>query len=191
MRFLRQPYTWVLPNIFVGDYERDVCMVNQQSGYWNEYEIKISVADFKKDFTKRSKNINMGLWNREKKWEQLTSNKHDNFLKFAANQETKTPNRFLFVVPKNLIDRESVPPYAGLLYYDEESKSISVVKSGKLLHKNKIEQSLKEYILDKAYDRYTYMLNEMKRTKVTNTKLNIELGYYYDYAESIQQALAQ
>lgn len=41
----------ILPNFFVGLWEMDLCVL-KPSGYFTEYEIKISRADYKADFDK-------------------------------------------------------------------------------------------------------------------------------------------
>ncbi len=50
--YLQQPYTYVLPNVYVGRFERDVICLNKKSCYWSEYEIKVSRSDFKQDLKK-------------------------------------------------------------------------------------------------------------------------------------------
>lgn len=50
--YLNQQYNYVLPNCFVGYYEFDMLCINHKSGYFSEFEIKISKSDFKRDFKK-------------------------------------------------------------------------------------------------------------------------------------------
>lgn len=97
-----------IPNYYFGNYEMDVFKVNYQ-GITTEYEIKVSVNDYKRDFKKgdKHKNISEG---------------------FGYS------NRFFFVVPKGLIKFNEVPEYAGLLCFNE-NKGFDFVKQAPLTHK--------------------------------------------------------
>jgi hypothetical protein len=78
----------------------------------DEYEIKMSVADYRADFKKQYEQSRN--WNRElKQWDQIeVRNKHA----FLAGDE-RGPNRFWFVVPSEIEDKIEVPPYAGLMVF--------------------------------------------------------------------------
>lgn len=111
-------YDILLPNYFFGSYEIDVFKLSK-SMFVTEYEIKVSKADFKKDFKKGSY-YRKGL-------------KHENL----ANG-TGGPNRFFFVVPSGLVSASDVPVHAGLIEYTGgEWGTFHVVKNAKLLHNQK------------------------------------------------------
>lgn len=110
LHFLKGGYDVLLPNFYFGVHECDVFRITQ-SDLVVEYEIKISRSDFFNDFKKGSKHRNLEAG------------------------EGLCPNRFFFVVPENLILKEEVPSYAGLIYYNDGR--FKIIKSGKLLHKNK------------------------------------------------------
>jgi hypothetical protein len=99
--------------------ECDVISISN-SDYIYEYEIKISRADYKKDFVKE---------------------KHTNIIneKFTITRKSELiyllPNYFNYVCPRDLIKVEEVPEYAGLIYFDEVG--FEVIKKPKLLHKTK------------------------------------------------------
>jgi hypothetical protein len=112
-------YDIVIPNFFVEMYEMDVMKLTH-AGILCEYEIKVSRADFKNDFKKGYK-----LWKGEQK------NKHESI----KNGELKC-NRFYFVVPENLITKDEVPEYAGLIYYYKEDY-LRTIKPSKIIHHNK------------------------------------------------------
>ena len=105
--------------------ECDVISVSPSDYTW-EWEIKISRADFKKDFTKA-------------KHENMINEKNTRTRK--GTTEFLTTNYFSFVCPTGLISPEEVPEYAGLLYFNEDM-SFTVAKKPKLLHKTKATDKL-------------------------------------------------
>jgi len=95
------------------------------SEYIYEYEIKISKADFKKDFIKEKhsyiKSGNYVVENKKGIW-------------------YNTANYFYFVVPENLISVEDIPEYAGLMY--SIGNTFVTIKKAPLLHKTKATTEL-------------------------------------------------
>lgn len=69
---------------------------------------------------------------------------------FRSIKHDSMPNRFYYVVPKDLISKDDVPEYAGLLYVTEENTVIKV-KEAQVLHKQKLDT---HRAFNKAY--YTY-----------------------------------
>lgn len=108
----------------MGLMECDVLSISK-ADYIYEYEIKISRADFKKDFIKE---------------------KHTHIINEKYTRTRKgtlvylLPNYFNFVTPKDLISIDEVPDYAGLIYMNEDS-SFTIVKKPKLLHKTKANEA--------------------------------------------------
>jgi hypothetical protein len=127
-----------LKNLYVFGWESDLLLLTN-SGYWYEYEIKISRADFKNDFKHKS-------------------NKHVNSL---SNTEcTHKPNYFNYVVPENMITVDEVPEYAGLIYINEYGRA-QTMKVAPKLHKLKIDPNgLK--LLDKFYYNMISAKNKVK-----------------------------
>ena len=127
-------YDIVLANFYFGSYEMDVFKLNDKM-WITEYEIKISKADFKKDFEKSRTH-----WIKDDKSERgyssVLTNKHDQMIHGSCN-----PNRFYFVVPEGLIETKDVPNHCGLIYWNDTG--LWIVKNAKLLHKN--TQPLKIY----------------------------------------------
>ena len=117
-----------LNNLYVFNWESDVLILTQ-SGYWYEYEIKISRADFRNDFKHKN-------------------NKHVHSLSNADH--TFKPNYFYYAVPENLISIEEVPEYAGLIYVAEHG-SARIIKKAPILHKIKNEPN-KMNLADKFYN---------------------------------------
>jgi len=116
----------VVPNFYIGPYECDVLKVSK-AGHTYEYEIKVSKADFKKDFEKKRR----VHWNTNE-----TKSKHDVLL------DGKRVNRFYYVVPEDLIKPEQVPNGLGLIYasvFEYNGRvgvKFSIVKMAKLLKKD-------------------------------------------------------
>jgi len=95
--------------------ETDFLVLNK-SGYLLDVEIKVSLQDYKKDFTKIHKH---------------------HVLKNRGYSE-ECPNRFYYAVPTNLITVDDLPEYAGL-YYIDEAGFATKIKEAPLLHKGKID----------------------------------------------------
>ena len=104
---------------YLFNHEVDVLSLNK-SGYLTEFEVKVSRSDFKADLKKE-------------KWEW-----------FDVRLETQIPNYFIYSCIPELIIKEEIPSFAGLVYVTDEG--IEVVKKPKLLHKFKKPQ---EQILSK------------------------------------------
>jgi hypothetical protein len=97
----------IIENYFYNLFEADLLHVKDNLIF--EYEIKISRADFFKDFDKKDKHEKM--------------------------QRGKMANRFYFVVPTCLVKIAEVPEMYGLIYVNELGQ-ISTIKRAKELHKN-------------------------------------------------------
>ena len=82
----------------MGWWECDVFQITK-AGYWVEYEVKTSLADFRADAGKRRFSRDGGLI------------KHDQL----AARSTNGPSRFFFVAPRGLIALDMVPEWAGLI----------------------------------------------------------------------------
>lgn len=98
--------------------ECDVISISK-SNYIYEYEIKISRADYKKDFIKEK---HMHIINEKPVYRR----KGEIFYYI--------PNYFNFVVPHDLISIDEIPEYAGLIYINDDL-TFEVIKKPKLLHK--------------------------------------------------------
>lgn len=120
----------VIPNYYMGVWECDLMKVTYPSGFITEYEIKVSVADFKKDALKQS--------------QYSKRNKHNEI----ANG--KRCNRFYFVVPEGMIKPEDIPEKMGLIYAFENDSLIGidfkVVKVSKLFSKEGCSQKIYTHI---------------------------------------------
>ncbi len=104
--------------------ECDVISISK-SDYIYEYEVKISKADFKKDFIKE-------------KHSHIVNEKYTKTRK--GQLMYLLPNYFNFVTPKDLISINDVPDYAGLIYMNEDG-TFDIIKKPKLLHSIKANNS--------------------------------------------------
>lgn len=122
MKFGRKdPSEIMLANYYLFNYEMDVFKL-MKTGLVVEYEVKISRADFFNDFKKNYK-----------RYQQDAVYKHQ---EIAAG---RSANRFVFVVPIQLVRPDEVPDYAGLMYYTESINQIVTIKPAPLIHKKPFE----------------------------------------------------
>jgi hypothetical protein len=102
----------IVPGCSCGFQEVDVMRVLATSQYVYEYEVKVSRSDFRADFKKTDKHQKM------------------------VSGESFC-NRFFFVVPDGLVNKNEVPSYAGLIYADKYGH-LRIVKPAKMLHKRTV-----------------------------------------------------
>ena len=156
-KFLSAPL-YDVDNLYVFSWESDK-LLKTRAGYFYEFEIKISRADFKNDFkNKQDKHAILGScltgeMRLPKLYEYYERNKR-NYVSFEACElycrhhypycfadHYKKPNYFYYAVPEGLIDVNDVPDYAGLVYIlDDKVLSFDnsrVIKKAPLLHKEK------------------------------------------------------
>lgn len=121
------------PNLFLYPWESDLIIVNK-SGYISEYEVKLSVSDFRNDFKKQG---------------HIKS--HTNFYGEYLNGNTKHeslvkgfgPNRFFYCFPADMIPHSEVPEWAGIIHIRSFNHNnihfltTSIIRNPKRLHSNK------------------------------------------------------
>lgn len=128
------------PNIYTpGWFESDFAVVTQRSFFWHEFEIKVSVSDYRADFRK-------GNDSRRQKYEGPYPNwyycpwsepKHATL----ARKATPGPNYFWFVMPEAIAFKVKIPKYAGLLIHrDEKARhlKIKIAKPAPRRHREKV-----------------------------------------------------
>ncbi|MCP4707126.1 MAG: hypothetical protein GY869_00755 [Planctomycetes bacterium] len=125
----------VVPNVHIPMWWECDLWVLLRSGYTAEYEIKLSVRDFKADFKKR--------WGFD--------NKHE----LMENRSTRAPNRYFFILPKGL--EVEVPAYAGEIRVWEDERGDIVfrtMKNAKRLHNNEAPETVVNHATTSIYYRY-------------------------------------
>lgn len=116
-RYLSGTNNMVLYNTFVcpSPWECDVLAISD-SYFMTEYEIKVSVADYKADFRKEA-----WIYHRRVAHNCVKMRKHDlyqNGIEDAENfRVPPIPRRFFFVFPEGMIDPSEVPPLYGVMAY--------------------------------------------------------------------------
>lgn len=114
-----------ISNVYVYAWESDFFVLSN-AGYTYEIEIKVSRADYFNDFNKIEKHevLKTGYYTDRR----------------GHRHERQRPNKFYYAVPTGLIEKQDVPDYAGLLFYNPETKQIGKVKESPYMHKNNFKQ---------------------------------------------------
>ncbi|MEG1545399.1 MAG: hypothetical protein RR382_12915 [Tannerellaceae bacterium] len=130
-QYLTNP-RYLINNLYVFGWESDYLALTR-SGYWHEVEVKISKADFKKDFEKKDKHTTL------------------------ISRIGKLPNYFSYCAPKGMLTSDDIPDYAGLIEIDENG-SMHTEKLPPKLHSHKILYELN--LMDKFYYNYSHDLRD-------------------------------
>lgn len=141
--------SFCLPNYApAGWWECDVFSVTK-AGYWVEYEIKVSRADFLAD-ARKSK---WGPWVGQKDQRQNVG-KHD----LLAQGSATGPSRFFFVFPAGLIPVADVPTWAGIVEATRHQKGpgiyLKIVRPAPRLHGEKFGDKRVNVARETAYYRF-------------------------------------
>lgn len=126
----KDPSEILIPNFYHFGYEMD-CFKLMKTGLVVEYEVKISRADFFNDFKKM-----------QELFTSRSSNELKKVFKHDVIREGRGANRFFFVVPEGLVDKNEVPSHCGLMYYSESAikgTGISTIKPAPLIHKREFQ----------------------------------------------------
>jgi len=121
--------------------EMDVAKVTSTE-YIYEYEIKVSRGDFLKEAKNFTEKID-----RQKYWKHSMMSETFNSIKKRYNRKTNSiPNKFYFVCPENLISKDEILDYQGLIYVDDNF-NFKIIKEANFLHKEHInKKTLKRFI---------------------------------------------
>lgn len=116
--YLTHPYQTLNFNR-CGYNESDVFMIHKTNMLVTEFEVKISLSDFKADFKKTYKHYKMQNPN--------------------TNMHSYCPSFFYYACPEGLIPINLIPVYAGLVYVCENGH-IMTIKNAPKIHKTPINQ---------------------------------------------------
>lgn len=185
LRGWKSSHTYIVENLYVFDWESDM-LIKTRSGYWYEVECKISLADFKNDFShkwQKHELLKTGEWHSLtfvcRETDEKALSKFEPFPDYHIKKTGKAwniyrecrevikrkhrcPNYFCYCVPWYLSGKvlPLLPDYAGLLVLTENGR-LNEVKRAPCLHQHKYtNEELK--LCDKFY--YAYR----------NWKLNME-----------------
>ena len=154
--FARNTIKYEMDGVYIFEWESDK-FIETRSGYIYEFEIKVSKSDFKNDFKhKEDKHIILEgakAYKDEylpKYYRLIEENRKrggdwavNEFKKYADDSPFykvdghKRPNFFYYCTPPDLVTKEEVPSYAGLLYINEYG-TITVVKKAPRIHPDKL-----------------------------------------------------
>lgn len=141
----------ILPNYTPrGWHECDLWAVTR-AGYAHEYEIKLSVSDFRADARK------VEGWRVRQEgdgWVSLPSRKKHERL---ARGDHKGPTRFWYVVPNGLLKRPWLPAWAGLIEAENSSHGHLILRRQRKaprLHNQKVAQPVLDHALTACYYRF-------------------------------------
>ena len=152
---------YIVENLYVFDLESDM-LIKTRSGYWYEVECKISLADFKNDFThkwQKHELLKTGEWHPltfvRRETDEKALSKYESYSGYHIekagkawniyykNQEVikrkhRCPNYFCYCIPWYLSGKvlPLLPDYAGLVVLTEDGK-LNEVKRAPMLHNNK------------------------------------------------------
>lgn len=132
----------VMPNFApAGWYECDVFRVTK-AGYFYEYEIKLSVSDFRRDREKHTYD-----------WRAGTCTSKHMALRYGAE---RGPSRFYFVMPDDIADkvRSEIPEWAGLFECRGGSGWPRCTKQAPVLHKRKVSPAIIRQAQSSALGRF-------------------------------------
>ena len=152
-------HNYLCPNVYLYDWESDFISTTR-AGFVNEYEIKITNADFMADFKKIEKHqiipngfrdpsiYEIAYIERARECEK-DGIPHHYLKKLTATNKIigSRPNYFWYICPEGIIKIEDVPIYAGLLITREHHKNPIQIKPAPRLHREPISEKLKQKIL--------------------------------------------
>lgn len=140
-----------------GWWECDLWQVTK-AGYAVEYEIKLSLSDFKIDAKKTQRRFENS--NETEKWKIIDENKHD----LLSDRCERGPSRFFYCIPDELIDQihPILPAWAGLLSFKHSRlryrSARRIIKDAPKLHKVKVCPREIELCKDRVMFRYWHAL---------------------------------
>lgn len=154
-------YELMIPNTYVvPDCESDLFCI-RKSGFCDEFEVKLSRADFLAD---KKKGVRCELTPEERAeidWTKINwKNKAErpgNKTKYDALEQGILPiNYFWYVTPAEVIDIDDLPDFAGWILVTEDNE-LRVIKKPKRLHRNKMSFENRYKVAKKIGYRYWLM----------------------------------
>lgn len=183
------------------DWETDYFVVQYESEYCYDIEVKISRADFFADFKKINKHSILSEGTYKRHSYQPVLDDMGNRVKDAGGYTEYTesyttavcnfrPNKFYYCVPEGLIKPSEVPEYAGLMY--ARRSDIYTVKEAKFIHKKKLKFDAK--LCDKMYsywvkakDEMFYVSNDLKYQQRINSELKKENEMFQAFYDEVAE----
>lgn len=141
---------FVLPNYTpLNWFECDIFELTK-SGYFREYEIKVSLADFRADATKGKRQWEVQeIEGRRQRVRLPDLTKHQ----MLERADRLGPTRFYYCCPAGLIDQSLLPQWAGLIEFERENKRICYheVRPAPKLHQEKADPKIHTHARSVCY----------------------------------------
>ncbi|MDH5183990.1 MAG: hypothetical protein OEX12_08890 [Gammaproteobacteria bacterium] len=153
----------MIPNCYTSqDNEADILGI-KSNNYCDEFEIKLSKADFDNDAKKLIQYRDMNQQERKLGWDARDPDmKPWQMPKQEALQKgLMVCNRFWFIVPSELHTKIKVPSWAGLITVLGES-GVRVRQEPKKLHSRKMDNDDRNHHASKLGDRYWKTVNGVR-----------------------------
>ena len=131
-------------------WECDVFEITK-AGYFREYEVKISLADYRADAEKESRSRIRMVGG---KWEDVPGKR-----KHEQIGQPEGPVEFYYVCPEGLLTPEIVPSWAGLIVMRDRGENWNrwsryvetTLKPAPRLHKSKVADSVRQHAESVCY----------------------------------------
>lgn len=189
-----------IDGLFVFSWESDK-LLRTQAGYYYEFEVKISRADFKNDFKhKIDKHIILSSTMPDDKSQPIQATLFDNLYKQKRKRypeitkeqvierwgnvesicrDKLMPNYFYYAVPEGMLEPDEIPPYAGLVYVSEDGKTLRTIVDAPRLHDRKLTDAELNLGEKFYYNMKTWQRNYRE-----------QVGYSLMYRERLNDELA-
>jgi hypothetical protein len=153
----------IMPNFTPTNWwECDLFAVTK-AGYMREYEIKLTVSDFKADARKAAKRLEHQPTMKDGLW-QRAAYKQEHKHGLLSSGDVRGPSQFWYVVSKGLVSAEDVPSWAGLIEAEVHEgwyrPHLVEVKKAPRLHKAKINDGECARATTNGHLRYWHLLND-------------------------------
>ncbi len=144
---------WACANIHHYAFESDL-LILRKSGTVVEYEIKLSVSDYRAGLRKKQViNPHNKNGRQNKIWDHQKYTTRHEYL-----QRGMGANMFYYAAPGEVLEQVDIPKWAGVILVNANSTSGScgsrMIKKAPFLHKNEPSKKLKEKIMTSCYYKY-------------------------------------
>jgi hypothetical protein len=134
-----------------------------RAGFFHEFEIKISVSDFRADAKKRQ-SARYDYEAQSAKWIRTPGRKKHERL---AIGDIQGPSRFSYIVPSGMISLADVPDWAGLIIVnpadDRHWSRFETEKTAPKLHEKKVGRTVLRHAMNVCYYRFWDERHELER----------------------------
>jgi len=167
---------YIFPNIdTITGYEADLLAITRH-GYAHEYEIKISLSDFRADLKKKHKHASLSgntktipspyypAWGPETVYVMADTQKTGEYMLNDECFPENRPKYFWYVVAGFIPPINEVPVYAGLMTYNSENKIFECVKKAPVLPSKIVSPEL----INKATKSMTFRYWDMRLRNAGN-----------------------